>query len=460
MRVYSDIAVPTQLTAELASGGSEAIIEVTTTEGWPVPGVGEEAVGFIDYGDPELIEPFVYEALTETTFTGVTRDPDTSGNGKPLHAIGALVAHGIVAEDANRWEGLWSGLEGPAGPEGPEGPQGPEGPPGADGDIGPEGPEGPQGVQGEPGSIENADAVDIAFTPAGSLVSTDVQAAIEEVNAAITSAVADLISGAPGALDTLNELAAALGDDANFAATVTAAIAEQLNQAEADALYSALGHLHDADYVNEGDHTKAVHDALALSHDSLGDVSANDHHNQDHTDAQHTDGPNAKASDPLGLGFACWTLDPILRGGVTAFSGADQTQYMRLRGGGTAITKLAIEVGVASGNISVATLANNGSGGRAAAPAARTQTSGAVACPASGYAEVALGGSATPAVGSWAALSCDNSTASFARGPAVPGSNVAIEQGLMSLQTTAHPVPDPAVATIHGGRNFILIGIA
>ncbi len=37
-----------------------------------------------------------------------------------------------------------------------------------------------------------------------------------------------LIDGAPGALDTLNELAAALGDDANFAATITTALAGKL----------------------------------------------------------------------------------------------------------------------------------------------------------------------------------------------------------------------------------------
>lgn len=48
---------------------------------------------------------------------------------------------------------------------------------------------------------------------------TDFNAA---VNALISSAIVD---GAPAALDTLNELAAALGDDANFAANVTADIA-------------------------------------------------------------------------------------------------------------------------------------------------------------------------------------------------------------------------------------------
>ncbi len=44
-------------------------------------------------------------------------------------------------------------------------------------------------------------------------------------NAAITAAIDALLAGAPGALDTLNELSAALGDDANFATTMTAALA-------------------------------------------------------------------------------------------------------------------------------------------------------------------------------------------------------------------------------------------
>lgn len=41
----------------------------------------------------------------------------------------------------------------------------------------------------------------------------------------ITAAVDDLVAAAPGALDTLNELAAALGDDPNFATTMTTALA-------------------------------------------------------------------------------------------------------------------------------------------------------------------------------------------------------------------------------------------
>ena len=43
-------------------------------------------------------------------------------------------------------------------------------------------------------------------------------------NAYADSKVSDLLGGAPAALDTLNELAAAIGDDANYAGSVTASI--------------------------------------------------------------------------------------------------------------------------------------------------------------------------------------------------------------------------------------------
>lgn len=46
-----------------------------------------------------------------------------------------------------------------------------------------------------------------------------------EMNAAITAAVNGLLNGAPGALDTLKELADAINDDASFAATITTALA-------------------------------------------------------------------------------------------------------------------------------------------------------------------------------------------------------------------------------------------
>jgi hypothetical protein len=47
----------------------------------------------------------------------------------------------------------------------------------------------------------------------------------------VAAAVAAVVNGSPGALDTLNELAAALGNDANFSATITNALAGKLAKA-------------------------------------------------------------------------------------------------------------------------------------------------------------------------------------------------------------------------------------
>ena len=44
----------------------------------------------------------------------------------------------------------------------------------------------------------------------------------------VTTALANLADSAPSTLNTLNELAAALGDDANFSTTVTNSIATKL----------------------------------------------------------------------------------------------------------------------------------------------------------------------------------------------------------------------------------------
>lgn len=49
-----------------------------------------------------------------------------------------------------------------------------------------------------------------------------------EVASEISDAVDALVGGAPGALDTLNELAAALGDDPSFATTISAALGNRL----------------------------------------------------------------------------------------------------------------------------------------------------------------------------------------------------------------------------------------
>jgi len=67
------------------------------------------------------------------------------------------------------------------------------------------------------------DATSAAYDAAGAAATAESNA-----NTYTDTAVSDLVSSAPEALDTLNELAAALGDDANFATTVTNDIATKV----------------------------------------------------------------------------------------------------------------------------------------------------------------------------------------------------------------------------------------
>lgn len=53
----------------------------------------------------------------------------------------------------------------------------------------------------------------------------------------VRSEISNLVNSAPSALDTLNELATALGNDANFSTTVTNSIATKLDTATASTLY-------------------------------------------------------------------------------------------------------------------------------------------------------------------------------------------------------------------------------
>lgn len=61
-----------------------------------------------------------------------------------------------------------------------------------------------------------------------------------EVTAAVNAAVTALVNSAPGLLDTLDELAAALGDDPTFAATVTSALAGKQTASATLTLLAAL----------------------------------------------------------------------------------------------------------------------------------------------------------------------------------------------------------------------------
>lgn len=59
----------------------------------------------------------------------------------------------------------------------------------------------------------------------------------------VDTAVNNLINGAPGALDTLNELAAALGNDGNFETTIATALSNKLSSLVEDAAPQLGGNL-------------------------------------------------------------------------------------------------------------------------------------------------------------------------------------------------------------------------
>ena len=174
-----------------------------------------------------------------------------------------------------------SGAQGPIGPEGPTGPQGVQGltgPQGPTGDTGPkgdkgeDGPQGPAGIQGPVGPMVDLSefptnnsivAEDFIFWADGdtfteykvryddfvSVFTASINAA---ANAYTDAQIAALVDSSPAALDTLNELAAALADDPNFATTMTNALALKFNTADFDSTFDTRLATKTTDDVAEG----------------------------------------------------------------------------------------------------------------------------------------------------------------------------------------------------------------
>ena len=75
-----------------------------------------------------------------------------------------------------------------------------------------------------------AEGTNLYYTDArvGSYLTTNAYS----TQAYVDTAISNLVDTAPGTLDTLNELAAAIGDDANFASTMTTSLGTKLNTAD------------------------------------------------------------------------------------------------------------------------------------------------------------------------------------------------------------------------------------
>jgi len=106
-----------------------------------------------------------------------------------------------------------------------------------------------ESVESDSDSAESALDARLDIIEAGDSQAGSIAKAQADAEAFATSAINDLVAAAPAALDTLNELAAAMGDDANFGTTVTNAIAAvqsdvNANEAVSDAVIGVSGGSH------------------------------------------------------------------------------------------------------------------------------------------------------------------------------------------------------------------------
>lgn len=134
----------------------------------------------------------------------------------------------------------------------------------------------------------------------------------------VTAAVNAVIDAAPAALNTLNELAAALGDDANFASTVTNALAGKAAAAhthvvaDVTGLQAALDGKQVAGSYAAAVHTHAIADVTGLQAALDGKQVAGSYAAASHTHAASDIGSGTIATARLGSGTA--SSSTFLRG--------------------------------------------------------------------------------------------------------------------------------------------------
>jgi hypothetical protein len=110
-------------------------------------------------------------------------------------------------------------------------------------------------------------------TPTAPTASAGTNTSQIATTAFVGTAIGNLINGAPGALDTLNELAAALGSDPNFATTITNALAnKQPLDAELTAIASLTSAADKMPYFT-GSGSASLADLSAAARSLLDDIS-------------------------------------------------------------------------------------------------------------------------------------------------------------------------------------------
>ena len=150
----------------------------------------------------------------------------------------------------------------------------------------------------------------------------------QSIKSYVDTEITNLIDGAPGALDTLNELAAAINDDASYASTITTALAGK--QALDAGLTSIAGLTTAADKMiyTTGSDTYAVTDLTAAARGLLDDANVAAMRTTLGVDAAGTDNStnvtlNTSSHDYLSISTQAITLGQIDIGDDTNLTAGD-----------------------------------------------------------------------------------------------------------------------------------------
>lgn len=176
-------------------------------------------------------------------------------------------------------------------------------------------------------------------------------------------------------------------------------------------------------------------------------------------------GTYAALADPMAVGFSmnAANLNANFTGALAGNAAANWTTYQRLTSAGTATSAMRVKIGTSSGNVCVSVHASTGSG-LTRAPAARTATSGSVPCPSAGVADIALGGSVTPALTDYFAWGTDNTSATAATNTTIAASTTMTDTlGRVAVENV-FPAPAsaaPAATSTGAGslRAILMVGV-
>jgi hypothetical protein len=214
---------------------------------------------------------------------------------------------------------------------------------GAQGDPGADGADGATGATGPSGVIE----VTAPITNSGTSVAANIGIDLSSyyTSSQVDSAIASVVDSAPSTLNTLNELAAALNDDASFASTVTTALGEKAPIASPTFTGTVVGAPAEPD-ANANTAKNLGYVGLPQVILNSGNLTLSKAHSGEHiyvTGGSQTITIPANSSVPLEIG----TTVVIINGNVTS-SIAITTDTLRLVGTATTGTRTLAAYGMAT----------------------------------------------------------------------------------------------------------------